>query len=271
MKFHKKSLTQTQLGLTLLALVALALLVLWQFGPGGLLEGVKKAYQGVKKIVPEISIGAEELKGEKPTLSAAQEAPIKHFAETIKNMLASSKTNCFANYGLLPDLGENGVVLELSEGGIIIKTPDGKQIYSVEKIPDFKPCVIAGKGARKEEKEKYQLGEGTIADNFYNNFLKEGASCLGCDMWNCPAGCTAPYWMSVEQIVIKEKETIIYGGNKGDLEDGGWLYKNNNDYVCFFPTQDLWNGAGGLNDDYVKGEGKNSIKALINKDPTKSC
>ena len=231
----------------LIPLIVLILVVMWQFGPEGLFEGMKEAVTGVVNI----TIGAEELTGEKPTIPEEHRKAIRKLVDTIKGMVDSERTNCFANYGKLPDLGEEGTSISFQLKGdktvmVIGGGAGGKQEVSYEEIEGFKPCVIAG-----PENTNEKANDKVVAENFYDNFLRKDFDCAGCDMWVCPEGCDVPYWTMSKQIIIKEKETIVYDGTVGDFEDGGWLYKNNNGYICFFPTVDgdIFGNCDGSNAD----------------------
>ncbi|MBR9683596.1 hypothetical protein GOV03_03580, partial [Candidatus Woesearchaeota archaeon] len=101
----------------LIPLIVLILVVMWQFGPEGLFDGVKGAVEGIVDLAPKVTVGSEELKGEKPTIPPEHDTAIRNLVDTIKKMKDSEKTNCFANYGGLPALGEKGTSLNFQLEG----------------------------------------------------------------------------------------------------------------------------------------------------------
>ena len=244
----------------IIPLVVLVLLVMWQYGPSGLFVELKDT---VKKIT-NTSIGSEKIIAGKPTTPAGEEESIKRLVDTIKTMAASSDKNCFLNYGGLPNLQGSSLTLRLkgdSMSVVIGGGAGGKQEVAYEEISGIRPCVIAGTASEAEKRIHPEIS-GTIPSTFYNNFLKEGALCPGCDGWNCPEGCAVPYWLKVSGITLSGNQ-IYYQDftgrdNNQKLEDGGWIYKNNDGYVCFFPAA-YFNSASGLNNKYLSGSEAGSI------------
>lgn len=232
----------TKIILYVIALVAMVLLAMWFIS---LFGGTKALWGGAKSIVPNITIGAEEVKGEEVMLPKEHEDAVRKLVDTIEQMIGSGKSNCFGNYKLkdygtgsgLPDLEEEGTVIKLEKDRIEISRGERMAIDLTkelrEKMKRFKPCVIAGS---------------RVAKNFYNQFLIERMQDFTL--------LETPYSQEVSNIVLLEKETIFYDGVEGDFEDGGWLYKDGGGLVCFFPTRDrasIWRSCywaeEGLDDD----------------------
>jgi hypothetical protein len=202
----------------LIPLIVLVLMVLWQFGPEGLFDGIKEAVDSATDLAPNITVGAEEVSGEKVMLPKEHEDAVRRLVGTIEQMMGSGNSNCFANYGRLPDLEEHGTKIILKEGRIEIsrkgQTVGDLQKELRKKMEGFKPCVIAG------ERE---------VENFYKNFLKEETCGLGsCDVLEWP------YYQKVSSITLIKDEIIIYDGQEGDLVWGSCYWdKEGLDDDCF--------------------------------------
>jgi len=208
----------------ILPIIVLVLLVLWQFGPEGILEEIKDTVGGMVEWGFNVSKGAKELKVEEPTIPPRHEEAMGNLLDTIKLMLDSSNENCFMKYDGLPDLGEKGTsfIFKLSDDRkktkVIVVGGEQEVLKLYQEIPRLKPCVIAGKTPSDKN----------VAEDFYNNFLSENPEKGGM------------YYKTVNQIrIFSDGENRIeqdYG--KNDLEDGGWLFKAEDGIVCFFPTYD---------------------------------
>ena len=227
----------------LIPLIVLVLIVLWQFGPGGLFSGIREAAKVATDLAPNITVGAEEVTGEKVILPKEHEDAVRRLVSTIEQMVGGGNTNCFANYGGLPDLEKQGTMILLKEGRIEISRK-GQLVEDLnkelkEKMEGFKPCVIAG---------------GKEAENFYNNFLKDETQLVGLELGKFPV-LEMPYLQKVNNIVIATDDGGIFGYTQKrinfgtgfkNFEDEGWLYQDDKGLICFFPTED------GLDADYLK-------------------
>lgn len=226
----------------LIPLVVLVLLLLWQFGPSGLFEGMKKAVKGIVSLAP--TIGAEEAAVEKTQLNKGQEESIVSLEQTIKAMLGSSKKNCFRQYKQFPSLKENNVLLDFtySEDKTTIVVRKGEEYRLVDKIteiPNMVPCVIAGKSDEGRE----------ISENFYYTFLQPGRGEVKGAVYSPVARVFIAFdtrWFGFNE------NRINFGTGYKDFEDNGWLFTPDNKHICFFPTVDGNNDEDGLNDDYLK-------------------
>lgn len=224
----------------LIPLIVLVLLLLWQFGPSGLFEGMKKAVKGIMAIMPEI--GAEEVEAEEIPLNKGQLESIASLEQTIKAMLGSSKTNCFKQYIRLPSLEENNVRIVFQHSGdktiMVVKKGDGSSLmHKITEIPGMKPCVIAGESAGGRE----------ISENFYFTFLQPGRGEVEGAVYSPKAGVEIAY-----DTRGSNENRINFGTGFKDFEDNGWLFTPDGKHICFFPTVDGDNDEDGLNDDYLK-------------------
>jgi len=251
----------------IIPLVVLVLIIIWQFGPNGLMEGVKTAVKGV---ISKVSFGAKTTLASKLILPTEHETAIRNLVSIMGKMRDSSSTNCYMNYKVkgyghsgMPDLGgTTGTIITLSENKIDLsyngQVPDSLTKELNPQMKGIKLCVISGK---------------EVSDNFYTNFLNtETASSQNCVSYG---KCYSPYYTSVKKIILSGTESISYDSYSNlELEDGGWLYKNDLGEICFFPTQDMFNGDEGLNDDFVFGGGNSqgeSIPYKINSGELKLC
>ncbi|MFH1682176.1 MAG: hypothetical protein ABIA37_00105, partial [Candidatus Woesearchaeota archaeon] len=249
----------------IIPLVVLVLMVMWQYGPDGLFDDLKGSVKGILNV----SVGSEKMIAGKPTSPGNEAEAIKNLVDTIKQMAKTKDTNCFLNYGGLPELQGSSLTLQLKGDKLAVVVgggAGGKQEVSYEEISGIKPCVIAGKGNSAYLTKSTAANSKNFADNFYDNFLKDGAYCQGCNNWQCPEGCKVPYWLEINTLTLSGKQiqyTDLLGiqdfQQEKNFEDGGWLYKNNDGYVCLFPTTLTSNDADGLDNDYTAGFGTNSI------------
>jgi len=237
--------------LIIIAVVSLVLIGFWQ----------SESFAGVKKVVgglnETVNIGAGTTKTSKAKIPTSHETAIKKLVDTIKSMIDKKEaTDCFMNYGGLPDLIEKGTIIGLEKDEIQI-SEGGRKVIDLstelsKKLQGFKPCVIGGK-----------IGSNKISENFYYTLLKPISSKVD--------GQTS---LPVTQLVIlydSQNKISFGGGGYVDLEDGGWLYKNKNKEICFFPTHDFRNGPYGLNNNHLNGNEEKDIPYLIKNNKLDLC
>lgn len=219
---------------------------------------VVKVVEGIKSYLPNIETGAEEISGKTPEISEEHRQAVQSLADTIRKMLDSEKENCFAQYQALPNLGEQGTVIELSDNEMVVETLGGKQVLTdfsnelSETVHGFIPCVIAG------DKE--------IVSNFDKLFLNEKG-------WaDKEKDIGLNHFSLADLIVISynleglNENRISYSADKKfrDFEDYGYLYKPAAGVICFFPTVDgnnICDGSSedGLDDDCLAGDPEEDI------------
>ncbi len=198
------------------------------------------------------SYGEDELVGEKPEIPKGHQIAIDGLKKTMEEMKGSSATQCFANYGGLPELGEEGTGLSLvsiDDGTRVVVTggKGGNQEVAWFELEDLKPCVVAG----------------PTAQFFYEDFLKLGGTYDGKD--------TNRYFTGVAAITIRSDgdNTIYYGQGEDAVEfnDNGWLFKADDGRVCFLPTKSETfgdcDGDGLLDEECLNGE--DAVESLPNK------
>lgn len=249
-----------KLAMILIALTAFFLIFFWQYSEDGVFSGIKNAVSGLNET---ITIGAEETKAEKAKVSTEHEKAIRKLVSTIKTMISSSKTNCFMNYGKLPDLREKGTVITLEEDETstedrITISSGGREVIDLSKELDselkgFKPCVIGG----SEE----------VTTNFVDYFIN------GKQL-------KKPYSKKVKGITllntgdnqIKVPELKNSVNEKNNLENNGWIFKDGDGNICFIPTNKVYNhDEDGINNDYLDENNKNSISHKISAGELKLC
>lgn len=226
------------------------------YSPSGAFEKGKSAVEGVKNLVPNISIGDSGLVGGTPEISSLHYKEILDLNTTINRMLSSSDSDCFGNYGGFTTLGlgDGAVTITLTydseKGGtrmMVNGGAGGKQIVPdlTTFIPKMRPCVIAG--------------DDVLVKNFFNNFVN-GAS-------------NGNYYAFANSITIRYDEgtgtgatcsngnriTVPEFGSKGpnnncdNFEDQGVIFTPDNLHVCFFPTNYVTNSdEHGIENAYVE-------------------
>lgn len=225
-----------KLGWVLMALIALVLLVNWQFGEGGIFTKVKDAVKSV--------IGTEAMNVTTVKLSSEQSISMNSLEKAINGMLKDFKKHkkpCFEKYQKLPSLEKNDVTIKFSYSQgktsmIIEKGTESRLIEDIKEIPGMVPCVIGGKVNGEE-----------VSENFYYKFLEPN-----------PEKVKGDFYLPVNEIKIaydtsgyNENRISFGGGGFADFEGDGWLFTPDGKHVCFFPTHDARNGPYGLNDDHI--------------------
>jgi len=252
----------------LIPLVVLILIGMWAWGPEALWAKTKGAYEGVKGFLPNVSVGAKGLEGGEPTIPGEQREAIDKLRATIKQMLKSNKTNCFASYGGLPELGEEGTSIifnwredkNLTE--LIVKGgAGGKQEVFYEEIKGMRPCVIAGKDS---------VG-GDVSENFYYTFLEPDPSEVKSSTYYTPVGAINLFYYEGRTFFCRNANVIRvpeFGEDPvndecDNLEDGGWLFTPDGKHICFFPTVYGDNDKDGTNNDFFELGEKFSVPNIV--------
>lgn len=237
-------------------------------GPGKGLDKAKDIFSTIADYLPNISFGAKELQGTPSVYTPGVEGSLENLKSVINVMINNNKNNCFMQFTPLPDLtaineaGEeivNTISFTVSGENTLVQVSDNKGNIFDSETWNFKPCVIAGNQG--------------ISENFYNNFLKEGAKCSGCIWGSCPPeeDCQLPYWSYLNQMQISygsgwftaDGNKITFGHPEAETNNnfvnGGYLFKPSPGFVCFFPikygnTICDGDGAEGLDDDCLTDE-----------------
>ncbi len=232
----------------LVAVIAFLMLAVWQYGIT--FPKVQKLVNDTKEYIPNVTLGLDTVKATEPGVPAVHEKALRDLADAMQRMLQSGRKNCFERYsglpldrdygthGGLPELGEDGVVVELSRDNFIVKTRGGnQQVIPLSrefsrKVQGFTPCAIAG---------QYEVR------NFERTFLN--------DLPRSTKYLTIQpnHYRPVSFIMLRDDggNVIQYDGQQSDLEDGGMLYTPDNAHICFFPTNDAVTNEKGLNDDFL--------------------
>lgn len=251
-----------------LAVVVFVLLLVFFFAPGRGFAAVKSAFsEALNYYGPKVSLGAEEVKGEKPELPQEHREALGW----LKNRIEKTKgqKQCFINYKLtnggsaegrngLPELGKEGTSLLFQKADndlimIILGGVAGKQEISRETISEVNPCVISGISTVPTVFEE----RNTIPEDFYNTFLAATDD-------------EPNHYNAVEKILITydgENRISYNDGPLLDFEDGGLLYTPDGNQVCFFPTKDGdgtcdGDGSQGLDDDCLGNSGEDDLEAI---------
>jgi len=229
---------------------------------------LQAAQKPVEKIIKSVKFGGEELKAEKPTLPEEHQTAVDKLVRTINIMLRSPEKECFMNYKVkdygtrgLPEFGEEGTSLEfaLSDGRTLLTIRGGIQgghIVDQISFSGMKPCVISGES---KTTSVAALFDGKILDNLD---IKEGYY-KPVDI--ITIAFEAPWFDTNENRIRYEKEWL-------DFEDGGYLFKAENNHICFFPTNDGGINDEGLNKHLLYDEKvESSIPSLLNKGKITRC
>ncbi len=228
-------------GKWIIPIVILILLAVFYYGGGG-------AFDKLKKIVPNISIGMQELQAETPSIPENQKTAFLNLATTIEKIKNNQNYPCFERYSLgdydnsggLPDLGEEGTIIEFRKDSFVVKTQGGKQDVTEltnslsEKVHDVEFCVIAGPL--------------DIVPHFAESFLND-------QQWAEKKIMLDHYYQVQHEIIIKYENPFgpIAEGNviripeigsefgginslNNNFKDFGYLYKPDATHICFFPT-----------------------------------
>ncbi len=256
--------SSTRIVFYIITLVLLFVVVVILFGQSGAWEDLKEAVLGTiefsEKVLPTVKVGLEEQKAD-VSIPDVHQKEIEKLRAAMQGMLGKGKENCFANYGKLPDLGEQGtsLTLELKDDKTTLTVrggAGGKQIITglYQEFSGMKPCVIAG-----------TFGE---SKNFFDYFINGKEKLIH------------PYYRAVNSVTIFYS-TQGFNGNRisaadanvvNKLEDDGWLFTPDGQNVCFFPTNDVSDfDDGGIDNDYFTEEQENSIPQRITEGKLKLC
>ena len=255
--------TVSKVFMLLIPLVILLVVLAILFRPEeGLFNKAKGLILGAKDVLPNVSVGLEEQKAE-VTISDNHRAQIVSLGNTINSMLGEGKENCFGRYEQFSELGEKGTSLTFElQGDKTLLTvhggAGGKQTIPdlPKQFPGMKPCVVAGPG---EE-----------AAHFVSHFIK-GEELI------------YPYYSPVSSLTIFTDPSVLDENSvrvpelelKNDLDDRGWLFTPDGQYVCFFPTNDFNNdGEDGIGKAKFTLSGffvKKSVPYRINQGELQQC
>lgn len=231
-------------------LVALAFLVLiwfFVFNPGGSFD---KAKEAVKNSL-SLDVGLPEQRAALPLISPQRQQEINMLEQTIRTLATAE--NCFSSFSGFAET-EDRMSLEIvaleGKTSFLLKSSAGKQNpYSFE-VPGIKPCVIAGEAVDNFE-QRYLNAPSTTTETMAQQIkYPDGRARLGQEVPPSEA-----YYQEVSSLKINFQEnTIDYGRGAVDFEGHKWLFKADQEHLCFFPTVDGWSDADGLNDDYLVDE-----------------
>ena len=233
----------TKLIFYLIPVVVLILLIVIFYSPGtGAFERLKNIASGAEKYVPNVSIGAEEMEAQQPSIPENQRQAIVSFKEALERTAASSQVNCFTKFNGFPPLGEEGASLVIipipSEKVMSVRVTGVKQTITDLnfEVQGIAPCVVGG-GTEYTEK-------------FYRNYLYPSLTAE--DSFE-------PIYNDVPRIIIQwdggglleSAANRIQYDNTGfhDFKGHRWLYKPDAGHICFFPT-DSSTSALGLDDEF---------------------
>lgn len=248
-----------------LPIVFLLVVLVIFFGESGVWEELKDTVLDLKRFLPEMGMGSEELNAD-ITIPETHQTQVLSLSKTIFTMLGTGKENCFANYGGFSELGEEGTSILINLAGnksvlTIGGGAGGKQIFAelTSEFPGMKPCVIAGKGR--------------VAEHFFNFFIEDGKQLI------------YPYFQPVEAVTIfyrtrGNNQNAIDGNSiafldvdAGDnFEDQGWLFTPDGEHICFFPTNWVFDyDDKGIANEWFTGGEENSLPNLIKQGKLKLC
>jgi hypothetical protein len=225
------------------------------YSPSGAFEKGKSAVEGVKELVPNVSIGDSGLVGGTPEISSLHSKEILTLNTTINKMLSSSDNDCFGNYGGFTSLGkgDGAVTITMSydseKGGTQFAVNGGKGGKQIIRplnffVPKMRPCVIASNAV--------------LVQNFFENFVN------GKNNGN--------YYAYANSITIRYDEGTGTGatcsnGNRitvpefgtggpnkycNNFEDQGVIFTPDNLHICFFPTNAVKNAdKHGIDNNFV--------------------
>ncbi len=232
------------------------------------------AEEGLGRYIPNITLGADKLKGEKAAIPQEHQKEIAELKNTLQKMLDSEQGNCFIKFGGFSELGEEGTSIEMNYNSledttniIVLFGKEGKEAVVRENgfsLKGMRPCVIAGSG---------------IAGNFDRTFL------------NQEEGAPSSYFKSVDRIRLDFRtegvnaNRISFGehaqelNNFHDFEGHQWLFTPHSakgrKEICFFPTTDgLLNCAARgdlLDDDCFEDSDEEGIPYQLRGKNTDSC
>jgi|SRR3989338_446506 len=208
--------------LPIVAALLIATMFFW--GDQSLFAGAKEATQGLTRFLPDVSLGAKEIRRGEITVPGEIKPNVEKFYQAI--MVMKGKGPCFQKYSTLglPDLGE--VTIGFQHTGQEYKmlvSERGVTEVSAYPLGDITLCLVAGK---------------EVGEHFYNNFLAENKRDF-----------QEPYYKIIDSrssgdtLAITSDggdASLIVGGSTYDLKDGGFLFTPGENKICFFPTNDGW-------------------------------
>ena len=209
--------TVTKIFEYLIPIVILIVILTILFGGKGLFTKAKEVILGAKDLLPTVKVGLEEQKAE-VTIPDVHREQIYNLKKTIEFMLGEGRENCFAKYNTFSEVGEipTSLTFELRGDKTILRVKSGsggkQDIKDLDtEFLGMKPCVIAGEGDEVAHFESYFL---------------EGKKQL-----------IYPYFRPVNSLTIFSTHKISASDlEEQDLDDNGYLFTPDGEYICFFPT-----------------------------------
>ena len=237
----------------IIPLVVLIILAIMYFGEGSMFESIKDM---VDKLVgvSGISIGANQLSGEKPQLPPEHQQAADNLKKAFNGF--EGKKDCFFHYGPFNDL--KGVSINITVSGDknylnIYGGAGGTQLIESNEVK-LKPCVIAGESGGK-----------IVAEEFLKKFVNGNNSI------------TKNYYSPATKIQFAKNNAVSYqlhgsALDSSNLEDNGWLFVANENRVCFFPTNLVRDAtSSGLDNDFFVEINRISITRMIKEGKLTVC
>lgn len=275
-------LTAEKLGLYVIAAITVAVLFyVLLIQEGGGLQKLGKDVESLKKYVPDFTknLEAEELPATQTVLPQNHLAAIRSLQNAINSTLLSTKTDCFTEYGSLPELGdrqtsielryENGKTTMLVYGGV-----DGRKVIpELTKEFEMIPCVIAGSDQVAENFFTKFIGKEEATGSYFQpvNYVKIFYSQKRSgQLWECSEGNRIMTIEPTEEVWQYEQGPNKYCNN---LHDGGIFFSPDHQHICFIPTNYIYEDTDqhGIEDDYVGGTSTGSISLQFTKGELTQC
>ena len=233
----------------ILPIIILIIIIVAFYSGGGLLEKTKSAWAKTKEFLPDVTVGALPTTAGTPTLAAPARDDILAFKSAVEQLQSSAAVNCFLNYKGFSHLDED-TTLKLSYIPIEQKTialisgSSDQQLPELSFTTTLKPCVVAGAE--------------TVTNGFYTNYLNPGTK-------------QEKIFTPINTITITA-EGIDYGSGVQGFEGQQWLYKPDQQHLCFFPTVKLGTDEDGLDNDYFTDEtAGDSLPYRVRQGALKTC
>lgn len=198
---------------TAIIIIAFLLVVLVYFlWPDAILP---KAAQAADQIADNTLSGLKKDKFDKVIVETDKNAE-EMYGSLVNNLRSQGNGPCILSHKpLAGDFKGFKIMMSEDPQGIFIRLENNKkQVISPVTISGKKPCVV---------------GEGSAAQNFYDNYLKGK---------KCESNCLNDY--STASLEIQDSGSIIVNGKKRSLDDGNLLFKTKDGNICFFPTYFGW-------------------------------
>ena len=250
------------------ALIVGAIIMYGVYWDNGLFPGAKSAANEIWKQVPNVSIGAQELKASNLALEGKLEGEVNELKAVLDIMIGSPNQNCFEKFaGFSADLGQStkegnkiffNTNLESGTPFMAVTIQNDKdQVPKQWKFAGARPCVIAGPSNE--------------AKNFFDHFIS-GVEVLNEPYYSVVVGATLLYQNNLGDIngntlrVLGWPDSGPVNDEGNNLQNGGLLFKGKGKDICFIPTNAAYNyNEDGIDDNYVSDEGvENSLLSRYN-------